>query len=334
MRPVAAVTAASGTSYARFSQPVRANANAVVADNPAVEIVDANTGAMMRSIPVVEGPLSAVVGNQRANVVGRTMAVDGNTAYVLTTSGLTVVNLDPPAAADRPVINQNGIVSLASMMPSLAQGGLISIFGRNLGVPGSADGTQAPAILGDTCVTLGSIALPLTMTSADQVNAYIPANLATGRYALTVRAVDRRLASVAQQVTIAKYAPAVFTDKDTGYAAVYHADDGRPVTPEDRAKRDERLVLYATGLGPARAAAPGTPVNTDPVKAFFGDNRYSTAEMIVESSTLIPSMLGVYELRLYVPWHRMRGESLPVTIRIGNVTSPVNGPIVPVVAVD
>jgi uncharacterized protein (TIGR03437 family) len=95
--------------------------------------------------------------------------------------------------------------------------------------------------------------------------------------------------------------------------------------------------MYATGLGPTKAAAgatPGSPAVTDPVKVFFGDNRYSQAEMIVEWSGVVPGLLGVYELRLYVPGDHMRGDRLPVTIRIGNVTSPLNGPLVPVVAVD
>jgi Uncharacterized conserved protein len=91
-RPISAVAPASGTTFVRFAQPVRANANALASEAPSVELVDVNTGNTMRSTPALEGPLSTAVGTARTNVDGRTMAVDaaGTTVYALTTSGLSI----------------------------------------------------------------------------------------------------------------------------------------------------------------------------------------------------------------------------------------------------
>lgn len=340
-RPIAAVAAASGTTYARFSQPIRANQNALPADYPLIEIVDAGSGATMRSAPVLEGPLSTVVGNQRVNISGAGMTLDaaGNTVYALTTSGLSVVNMEPVNQQDRPVVSQNGTVNLASYRTEIAQAGLISIFGRNLGSDAVAP-APLPAILGGVCVTLDNTPLPLVMTSPGQLNAQIPPETAIGRRQLIVRAIDRKLASNPQIVTIARYAPAVFADEQTGEAAIFH-HDGRRVNQRAPAKRDERLVMYATGLGVTRGTRPpaGSPAVdgtalTDPVKVFFGDSRYREAEIIVEWSGLAPGFVGVYQINLYVPGAHLRGDRLPVTLRVGTVNSSLDGPLLPVIAVD
>lgn len=343
-RPISAVALAGATAFARFTQPIRANANALSAETPAVEIVDAATGAMLRSSPSLEGPLTTQVGNARTNINGRTMAVDaaGTFAYALTTSGLSIVPLDAAAPAqERPAINPNGTVSLSSYTQSFAPGSLVSIFGRNLGRAEAFSQTPLPSILGGTCVTLNNSPIPLFMTSTGQINAQIPPELAAGRYPIVVRSIDGKSASAAQQITVARYAPNVFTDPESKYAAIYHAD-GRPVNKIWPAKRDEPLVMYATGLGPVRGGrfVSGMPsaasplAATDPVELFFGDPRIGHSEIIVDWSGLAPGFIGLYQLNIRVPGAHMRGDSLPVTLRVGGIDSQKTGPAVPITAVD
>ncbi|MGH9722171.1 MAG: hypothetical protein ACRD8O_18330, partial [Bryobacteraceae bacterium] len=307
-----------------------------------VELVDVNTGAAMRTAPALEGPLARVVGNGTQRVNGRTMAVDasGATVYVLTTSGLSVVPLNPVAPADRPLLNPNGVVNTANYLPSTAPGGLISIFGRNLGSGGAASSATWPTRMGGVCVTLNNQPLPLALTSETQINAQIPPELPAGRYPLIIRSLDRLAASQITQLTVSRSAPAVFVNEN-GYAAIYHAD-GRPVTKEHPAKRDEQLVLFATGLGATRggrvtagAPAPSSPLAvTERVQVYFGDIRYREAEVIVDWSGLLPGSVGVNQISLRVPGAHIRGETLPVTLRISGVTSPTTGPAPPRVAVD
>jgi len=284
------------------------------------------------------------VANNRQNVVGRTMVVDatGTNAYVLTASGLSIVPLDQTVpAADRPAPNQNGIVSMASYLPPVAQGGLISIFGRNLADSASADTSRAlPTTLGGLCVTLNNTPIPLILTSPTQINAQVPPEFAAGRFPLLVRNLNRRAAALlATQLTVAKYAPAVFVQADNKQAAIYH-ENGQPVTPANPTTRDRRLTIYATGLGLTKGTrvVGGTPspagTTTDKVEVFFGDPRFSQADVVVESSRLLPGTIGVYEIKVYVPGDRMRGSALPVTVRIGGVSSPVTGPLPPTIAVN
>ncbi|MEK7404325.1 MAG: hypothetical protein AAB225_04385, partial [Acidobacteriota bacterium] len=341
-RPVAAVAAVGATTYARFAQPVLTGANQLATETSVIEVVDVNTGNPMRSSPALEGPLSTVVGNGRAFSNGRTMAVDpsGAVAYVLTTSGLSVVPLDPVTAQERPQVNRNGVVNQASYSTAVAPGGLISIFGQNLGAQQTADSAPLPTILGESCITLNNRPLPLFLTSSQQVNAQIPPELAAGRYSLVVRSLARKIPSAPYALTVSRYAPAVFVDPVSGQAAIFHSD-GRPVTKDDPARRDQPLVIYASGLGATKGVrvvagqpAPSSPLAvTDPVKVFFGDPSWSQAEMIVEWSGLTPGFIGLNQINVRVPGDRMRGDQLPVTVRIGGVDSPSSAPVTPKVAV-
>ncbi|MBY0503598.1 MAG: hypothetical protein K2X03_06805 [Bryobacteraceae bacterium] len=338
--PIPAVTPLGATSFLRVTLGTTATTSTGVAS---LEMVDTNTGNTMRRLEMLEGP-AVVVNNQRQNIVARTMAVDatGTNAYVITASGLSIVPLDQTVpAADRPAPNQNGTVSMASYLPPVAQGGLISIFGRNLAENASADTSRAlPTTLGGLCVTLNNTPIPLIMTSSGQINAQVPPEFAAGRFPLLVRNINKKAAALlATQLTVAKYAPAVFVQAENKQAAIYH-ENGQPVTPANPTTRDKRVTIYATGLGLTKGTRVigGTPspagTTTDKVEVFFGDPRFSQSDVVVESSRLLPGAIGVYEIKVYVPGDRMRGSALPVTLKIGGVSSPVNGPLPPTVAVE
>lgn len=341
-RPVPAVFASGNNTFARLTTPVVANNTQASTAAPQLEIVDVNTGFATLSAPALEGPVSTVVGTQRANVAGRTMALDAtaSNAYVLTTTGLSIIPLDviPPSA--RPVVTPNSTVSTASYLPKLAQGSLASIFGRNLASSASSGPTgNLPTFIGGVCVTLNGLPMPLIMTSSGQINVQIPPELAVGTYALVVRSVDRKAASAQLPLSVVKYAPAVFVDPATSQASVFHMD-GKPVTKDNPAVRDEQIQIYATGLGlpPGTTklisgVAPTKALATAAVKVYFGDPRYKEAEMIVDSSTVVPGKVGQYLILVRVPGAHLRGNALPVTIQAGGVNSPSTGPAVPAIAV-
>lgn len=332
-RPISAVAAGTATTFIRFAQPVLANANALSTEAPTLELVDVNSGQVLRQSQALEGPLAAVAGTQRSNVPGRQIAVDssGTTAFALTTSGLSVIPLDPVTVQDRPVLSPNGVVNTASYQPGAAPGSMVSMFGRNFSSSTeAASNVPLPTVLGGTCVTLNNVPLPLTLVSPTQINAQIPPELAAGRYPLVIRSVDRKAAGNPQQLTVSRYAPAVFTDPATGQALIFHAD-GNPVTPQNPARRDRPLVMYATGLGVPRGAriSSGNPAPADPLVAsdnvvvHFGDPRYAQSEVIVDWSGFAPGFIGVYQINLRVPgWNMGSKADHPVTLKIGGLCSP------------
>jgi uncharacterized protein (TIGR03437 family) len=186
--------------------------------------------------------------------------------------------------------------------------------------------------MGGSCVTLNNEPMPLIVTSGSQVNVQVPVDIAAGSYSLYVRSIDRLAASLAAVVKVAKSAPAVFTDGN-GNAAIYHAD-GSLVTKNKPAVRDEKLTLFATGLGVTKggkvtsgAPAPASPLaTTDAVQVFFGNPSISQSQLIVTWSGLVPGMIGVNQINLTVPGNHIKGDALPVTLKIDGVTSPNNGP--------
>ena len=340
-RPIAAVAAGNGTTYARFTTP--AATTGAQLDVAALELLDPVTGQTLRSVQALEGPLSTVAGTQRVNIDGRTLVVDlaDNTAYAVTSSGISVVPIDLPNRADTPLPARDGLVNLTTMQTAISQNGLISIFGANLGDSASTTSNPLPTFLGGLCVTLGQNPVPLIMTSAAQINALIPADATVGRNTLVIRNVNKKVASANIPITIAKSAPAVITNSGSSEAIVMRAN-GEKISKSNPAKRDERLTLFATGLGipkgvtlPLGGAAPTDKViKTDAIKLYFGDFRYKEAEIIVDSSTFSPGLVGVYQINFRIPGAHLRGDSLPIMIRMGSADSPLKGPIVPTVAVD
>ena len=344
-RWVAAAAPVSNNQIALFTEPVRANAAAAVADAGLIEIYDTNLGLPLGNARWPEGP-SAALGtgaNARVSAYARTMVIDTarQRAYALTATGLSVVSIGANAAnpATSPGINARGVVGLGDYTTTLAPGGLVTIFGRNLGSTQTAK-PPYPTLMGGTCVTLNNTPLPLSLISPGQINAQIPVNQAVGTFALVVRSIAAGAAAPATNVVIAKYAPQVLVG-DGKQPTILHSD-GSLVTAENPAVRDEKLTIYATGLGAVKGvtvasgqAVPASPKGiTDTVQVFFGNPTIKQAQMIVNSSTITPGLVGIYQIRLTVPGAHVKGAALPVTLRIGGVSSSTTGPAVPYISVN
>jgi len=339
-RPVPAVAAVNAQSYLRFSTPIRASTATAPSDAGLVEMVSVSSQAATASANALEGPLTQLTGAARVNVPGRTLAYDAasSTAYALTESGLSVIPMTPAASAS-PQISSGGVVNLANYQARIAPVGLFAIFGRNLAANAVYSSTPLPTLLGGVCVTLNNAAIPLIATSATQINAQVPPTLAAGSYPLVIRSVSAQAASAAVNVTVAKYAPAVFVDQNG--AAIYHRDGAR-VDQDHPATRDEPLTVFATGLGvttggrvTAGVPSPSNPLAvTAPVGLFFGDPTIGNSGVIVDWSGLAPGEIGVYQLNCRIPGDHLSGKGLAVTLEIGGIASPVTGANVALVWVD
>ncbi len=343
VRPVAAVAAVSASQYLRFVNPLTPNSSTLPITAPAIELTNASSGGTAQSYNALETPLSTVVGNKRVNVDGRWMVVDSTNsiAYVLTMGGLSEVPLAAPAAST-PVITS--VLNTASQATAVSPGVPVSIMGSNLGPSASVTGSPYSTSLGKLCVTLGKYQLPMNLTSSSQINGQVPWEITPGTYSLVVHNLDSKVVSAASTVTVSEYSPAVLMDS-SGLAMLYHRsgdDDGAQVTSSSPAQRDEELYLYAVGLGKVEGVQPvtgeattssvtGSPENN--VYVFFDDPSITESAVIVKQTTLREGLVGVYRIRVKIPWDRRRGDALKVYIKTDEVWSPKSGSI-PTVAVN
>lgn len=269
------------------------------------------------------------------------MVIDtsGQNAYALTVSGLSILPLQSTAnTSARPSIGAGGVVSSADFTAPLAAGGLVSIFGSNLGTSASA-GIPLPGIVGGTCVTLNSQPIPLLYVSAGQINAQIPVGLAAGKYPLVIHSITNQIASASTTVNVAAYAPAVLMVGTQ--AAIFHLN-GTFVTSRNPANRDETLMIFATGLGPTHGStvASGQASPTSPLavagttSVFFGNPLWVQGAIIVDWSGLAPGLVGIYQINVTVPGFHISGSALPVTLSVGGVRSSTVGPDPPTIAVN
>jgi uncharacterized protein (TIGR03437 family) len=80
--------------------------------------------------------------------------------------------------------------------------------------------------------------------------------------------------------------------------------------------------------------SPASPLAvTAPVNLYFGNPLIKEAGIIVDWSGLAPGMIGVYQINARIPGAHINGDSLPVTVKIGGVSSPATGTNAPQVAV-
>ena len=251
------------------------------------------------------------------------------------------------SAQTTPTIAPGGITNGASFQAiPLAAGSLFSIFGSGLAsqtasastVPfsRSLDGVTVHFVNGSTAIDAPiSYIQPGTGTSS-QINAQVPWGLVTPGTSATVNMVvtNNGVDSASTQVSIAPFSPGVFgfTNASGTMAIAYTYQDGQFAWPTNSvagltthpAARGSLIIVYATGLGAvtptvADGDAPGlvlTSVNTQPLVTIGG----ITAP--VAFAGLQPQFPGVYQLNVTVPANAPTGNTVPIQIQVGGVTSP------------
>jgi uncharacterized protein (TIGR03437 family) len=257
------------------------------------------------------------------------MVTDGNYAYLLSVSGLTAMSL-ASASGQGPSFTAQGVVNGATFRSPVAPGSIVSIFGTGLADQGVAGQVPLPTSLGGVCVMANEVTIPLFYTSATQINAQLPPELAAGRTVFTVQSLATGRSSGGVAVTTAAAAPGVFSVDVGGrtQAALFHAGDYSPVTPANPGLRDQNLILFVTGLGAvtplvaAGNAASSNPlsVTSQQVSVIIGGR-----PMTVTYSGLSPGFVGLYQINFRVPADRALGDSLPVVVSVGTASSPTSG---------
>ncbi|MBI4891383.1 MAG: hypothetical protein HY821_12220, partial [Acidobacteria bacterium] len=111
------------------------------------------------------------------------------TAYIITTSGLSVVSLTRTDTSTRPAVplGLRGITNSATGTQAIKPGSFVTITGQNLAGSGIADQIPLPTVMGGSCVVLNDVPLNLISVSPTEIQAQVPDDLLPGLYVFQVR---------------------------------------------------------------------------------------------------------------------------------------------------
>jgi uncharacterized protein (TIGR03437 family) len=299
-----------------------------------IERVNPLTFATYNGTALAEAPLqpsdlqTATVGVTGETVLpfirGLAVAADQNTILMLTQSGITMLTQSFDGLTIPPTIT--GITNPADGSGLVAPGGLVTIAGRGLASGGASAGSlPLPTSLGDTCVSVNSIALPLFQVSPSSIMAQLPFNV-TGSATVTVA--DPGGVSSNFKLTILSDAPAVFhtgsAQGQNGLATIIRDDNQQLVDFTNPIHPNQTITIYLTGMGRTDsdpdlgAAAPASPlarVSATP-SVMLG-----SVSLGVMFAGLTPGEVGVYQIDAQVPGRVDAGSSIPLTIVQGGVST-------------
>jgi uncharacterized protein (TIGR03437 family) len=293
-----------------------------------IQRVDFATGLSIRPTRMVEAPL-VVASGSTGFYKGLATLADSSAIVSLSTSGFTVLAWQYDAAVAYPQINS--IVSAADGSSAVAPGGLFSLIGTSLSPTNIATNeVPLPTALGDSCMTINGELAPLIFVSPTQVNGQVPFT-ASGEATLVLRTPAG--VSNSFEFTIQAEAPSVFvtpvtTGSSTRVPTIVRAKNNLRVTLSNPIHLDDRITIYATGLGAVSpavesgAAGPASPLalaQVEPTVTLGGVN------LTIEYAGLAPGQVGVYQINAIVPFKGVStGMSIPLRIVQGTNSTTLN----------
>jgi uncharacterized protein (TIGR03437 family) len=276
----------------------------------------------MRTTRTIESPLTGDL----ANAFTRTLApLYNRTAIVLlTTSGYTVLPWTYDAAVAPPRLER--IVNAADRDQPVAPGSLISIYGRDLSpVNVATREIPLPTALGESCLTVNGVPVPMLFVSSTQINGQLPYNV-EGNATMILRTPGG--VSDNLNFRILPAAASVFRAPDTDLPTIYRAKNREVVTLSNPIHPEDELVIYATGLGrTAPAVEAGVPAPSDPLPVALIEPEVTLGSVAlpIHYAGLVPGEIGVFQINVSVPYWAPAGMQIPLAIRQGGhvTTLPV-----------
>jgi uncharacterized protein (TIGR03437 family) len=277
-----------------------------------------SNGNVSRATRMTEAPLVGASGIDASNF-SRTLAVlySRNALVNLSVSGFTVLPWNYDASVAPPSIK--AVVNAADYTTALAPGGLISVFGQQLSpVNLATKETPLPTALGDSCLTVNGLAVPMLFVSPGQVNAQMPFET-VGNVTMVLHTPGGVSDNFNLQVTPG--APSVFRSgvagPDTNIPTVLRDKNNQLVTLSNPVHRNDILVIYLTGLGVTTPAVEtGSPSPLTPLATALTPPQVSIGNTALPLmyAGLTPNEVGVYQINVRVPPSVPLGLSVPLTI--------------------
>jgi uncharacterized protein (TIGR03437 family) len=254
----------------------------------------------------------------------------------------TTYTLTPSSGGGVPAISDNGVVSAGAFggFTSVAPGSWMEIYGTNLsattrGWAGTDfTGNQAPTSLDNVKVTIGGQLAFVDYVSPTQVNAQVPAGVATGSQQMTVTAPGGT--SSAYNITVnslepGMLAPPAFIVGGKQYLAALFPDstaNGPFVLPPSAipglsaryAKPGDTILIYGVGFGPVKDSGgqnipPGTIVTSSNTLANPFTLSIGGSPATLSYQGLAPNFVGLYQFNAVVP-NIPNNDLVPVTFTL------------------
>jgi len=233
---------------------------------------------------------------------------------VQSTVAITVYAL--PTAAQPPVIAS--VVSAATQIAgSLAPGEIVALHGVGIGPPPGSS-------LARFQLLFDGRAAPVLYTSSSQVNAIVPFEVA-GQTTTTIQVINNGVQSAAWAVAIAPSAPGIFTLNQTGVgAAAVLNQDSSVNNSANPAARGAAIQIFATGGGqtsPPSATGsitPSAPMLALPATVSIG----GVNAALIYAGAAPQEIAGMIQVNAVVPQSVAPGATVPLSITIGDATSP------------
>ena len=286
----------------------------------AIQRVDLSSGVGQKTTRMVEPPYLGTTDS----VFTRSMALlpDRSAIANITTSGLTILPWTYDAAVAMPVISS--VVNAADKSQGVAPGSLIIIQGTNLSpVNVATKEIPLPTALGESCLTVNGLPVPVIFVSPTQINAQLPFQ-AEGNVTMVLRTPGG--VSDNFNLTILSAAPSIFRNADIDAPIIVRAANNQITTPSNPVRSGDHLVIYTTGLGKTTPEVPaGQPAPSNPLSIPLIDVKVTLAgvELPLEFAGLAPGEVGVYQINVVVPHWVPKGMNQEMTIEQGGYSTSV-----------
>ena len=252
---------------------------------------------------------------------------DRSAVISLSVSGFTVLPWNYDAAVAPPKIT--AVVNAADGKLPVAPGGLISVYGQQMAPVNLATSEiPLPTALGESCLTVNGVAVPVLFVSSQQINGQLPFNV-DGNAQMTLRTPGG--ISDNFNFSILPAAPSVFrtgtAGPETGLATITRADNGELVTPTNPVHPGDSIVIWATGLGRTSPAIDsGMPAPSDPLPSAVIQPSVTLGGVAldVQYAGLVPGSVGLYQINAAVPQSVPLGLSMPLVIAQGGSSTSLD----------
>jgi uncharacterized protein (TIGR03437 family) len=252
---------------------------------------------------------------------------DRSAVISLSVSGFTVLPWSYDAAVAPPKISS--VVNAADGTLPIAPGGLISIYGQQMSPVNMATKEMPlPTALGESCLTVNGIPVPMLFVSPNQINGQLPFNV-DGSATMTLHTPGG--VSDNFYLSILPAAPSIFRSgtagPTTGLATVVRADNNELVTPTNPIHPNDTVVIYATGLGRTSPAIDsGQPAPSDPLPYAIISPTVTLGgvSLAVLYAGLVPGEVGVYQINAAIPGGVPQGMDIPLVINQGGSSTSLS----------